>query len=162
MSDYPPVYPQSTSAINDFSNDPPKENVVREPPPSYAFLNPSVLDNANNVDSKPTQYQPQPQWSPPGTVGSLQNMYRGQMMVNPEINNIENYMAWSILNILFCCLCLGFVGCYYSSETNDSKVRGDIQGALNASRNARTINIITTCLGLFINTIYVLKITGIF
>jgi hypothetical protein len=151
-----------TSTVNDFSSDPPQENVVHAPPPSYGFLNPSVLDNTNDVGQKPTQYQPQPQWSSPGTVGSPQTMYSIPTMVNPEINNVENYMVWSVLNILFCCLCLGFVSCYYSMETNNSKVRGDIQGALNASRTARTLNIITTCLGLIINTMYVLYLTGTF
>ncbi len=61
MSDYPPVYPPVTSTVNDFSIDPSQENVVHAPPPSYGFLNPSVLDNANNVDKKSTQYQLQPQ-----------------------------------------------------------------------------------------------------
>jgi len=119
MSDYPPVYPPVTSTVNDFSRGQPQENVVHAPPPSYELLNPSVLHNANNVGEKPTQYQPQPQWSPPGNFGNTQNMYGVPTMVNPDINNIENYMVWSVLNILFCCLCLGFVGCYYSSETNN-------------------------------------------
>jgi hypothetical protein len=162
MSDYPPVYPPVTSTFNDFSSGPPQDNVVHAPPPSYGFLNPSVLNNANNIDQKPTQYQPQPQWSPTGTFGNTQNMYGVPTIVNvnPDLNNVENYIVWSVLNILCCCLCLGFVGCYYSLETNNAKVRGDIQGALTASRNARTINIITTCLGLIINTIYILYSIG--
>jgi len=79
-----------------------------------------------------------------------------------ELNSIENYQVWSILNILCCCWILGCVACYFSLETNNHKVRGDVQGALNASRNARTINIISTVLGIILNINLILYYSGVY
>jgi hypothetical protein len=70
--------------------------------------------------------------------------------IDPRLNNIRNYRIWSILNILFCCFCVGFVACHYSYETDSYILKGNVQGALKASRNARITNVIATLLGIII------------
>jgi hypothetical protein len=116
-----------------------------ESPPSYIGLNP-LLNKPNNP------IQPQAEWkvNHPDTHCVLR-------VTDPELNNIQNYQGWSILNILCCCWCLGCVACYYSCKTDSFISKGNIQSALSASRNARTINIIATVLGIIIiliNIIY--------
>ena len=150
MSDYPPPYPTISPPVNDFVGGVPTDNVVHQPPPSYGFLNPAALENTG---TKAPQYQPQVG----GYPGSPSATYGVPMMINPELNQIEEYTAWSVINILFCCCCLGLVACYYSVEAGNAKKMGDIQSALNASRTARTINIIATILGPILSVICVLQ-----
>jgi hypothetical protein len=157
VNDFPPPYSAPASVVNDVPSGPITENVIHKSPPSYGFLNPLALNNTNNVG--PSTIQPQPQF---GGMESTPNMYGVTTMVHLELDQVDSYQVWSILNILFCCLCLGAIACFYSCETNDAKLRGDIQGALNASRNARTINIICTVLGLILNVILVIYYIGIF
>ena len=120
-------------------------------PPPYGFhVNPNT---SNDAYGKPAGSSNQPQWG--GAVP-----YVTTTVVNTNVEQIETYMVWSVLNILFCCLCLGFVACYYSSETNNQKMRGNFQGALAASRNARTMNIIATVLGAILSVNYALYLSG--
>jgi hypothetical protein len=125
MADIPMSSSVQISVTGDFSTNPYLENVVQKEPTNNVFVNP-LSNNPNNVDPSTVQCQPQSQWGAMGNLGSTPNMYDVQTMVNPEINNIENYMVWSVLNIFCCCLCLGLIACYYSSETKNLKVRGDI------------------------------------
>ncbi len=147
MSDYSTSRVSPPPLVNDFSPNSTREN---ELPPSYT----SIINNSNNIHPKSDQYQFQ--FGTTRNVIHTQNMSNVSTSFNQELNNIENYKVWSIINIIFCCLCLGCVACFYSVETDDAKLRGDIQGALNASRNARTINIVATILGIIILIIYVL------
>lgn len=149
MSQPPPTYDQAILVGSNFSQCQTTENVVQKEPSVHVFVNPSAPDNINNVATSIVQPQPQ-----------------GQAMVNTENRNmhsvsarslelieIEDYYCWSIFNMLCCGICFGCVACYYSSKTNKMKLRGDIQNALDASRTARTINIITTVLGIIIISI---------
>jgi hypothetical protein len=110
-----------------------------ESPPSYTDLN-------------PIQFQPEWRINHPDTHYVL-------TVIDPELNNIQNHKFWSILNILCCCFCLGLIACHYSYETDLFILKGNIQGALSASRTARKINIIATILGttvFFICIIYMI------
>ncbi len=161
MSDYPATDLPLSSVISDSSRGPITENVVYSPAPSYGFVNPSTLDNTNNVNQKPAQYQPQ--WGAAGNVEHTPNIYVVPPTVaNQELNQVESYTVWSVLNIFFCCWILGCVACAFSLQTNNAKERGDLHGALSASRTARTINIISTVLGVIIYIIYILYYTGTF
>ncbi len=141
VDDYPSKYPYA-------------ENVVEKDPPSYACEYP-LSNNTYNVGQNTIQSQPQPQFVPTGNV--VVTTAHVPKVVNPVLNDINNYQCWSILNILCCCICLGAVACYYSSKTDSALLRGDIQGALNASRNARTFNIIATVIGVIIITLNIIN-----
>ena len=128
MSEYPPVYS----------------------PPNYGFANPSSSssEEMNKGSAFPNQFQPQKVHStiPPPIPP----------VIVQDLNSVPNYMAWSILNILCCFWILGCVACFFSIQTDDSKKNGDIQGALNNSRTARIINIVSTILGLILNIIVII------
>jgi hypothetical protein len=94
---------------------------------------------------------------------SVQSEYlHGTAQIVVDLNKIDNYQCWSIFNILFCCWFLGCFACYFSCETDKSKEQGDIQQALNASRNARTMNIIATILGIILNALIILYRIGLY
>jgi len=110
MANIPKSFGAPISVTGDFSTNPYLENVVQKELPSYVFVNP-LSNNPNNVGLSTVQYQPQSQWGTLRNLESTPNMYGVPTMVNPEINNIENYMVWSVLNIFCCYLCLGLLAC---------------------------------------------------
>ena len=63
---------------------------------------------------------------------------------------IPNYLVQSILVTFCCCLPFGIVAVVYAAQVNDKAARGDIAGAMNASRNAKIWSIVSFSLGLVI------------
>lgn len=51
--------------------------------------------------------------------------------------DVPNYLVWSILTTLFCCLPLGVVAIIYSAEVNTKLAVGDLNGAMEASAKAK-------------------------
>jgi hypothetical protein len=51
--------------------------------------------------------------------------------------NIPNYLVQSILVTIFCCLPLGIPAIVFAAQVNGKLAAGDVQGALNASKNAK-------------------------
>jgi len=49
-----------------------------------------------------------------------------------------NYLVWAILTTIFCCLPFGIVSIVFAAQVNSKWQAGDYDGALNASKNART------------------------
>jgi Interferon-induced transmembrane protein/TIR domain len=68
----------------------------------------------------------------------------------------ENYLVWSILVTLFCCLPLGAVAIYYSTQVNKHYDAGDMAKALQASKTTRTWIIVCAVTGLAVFAIYVI------
>lgn len=48
-----------------------------------------------------------------------------------------NYLVFAILTTIFCCQVLGIVSIVFAAQVNSRWNSGDIQGALDASRNAK-------------------------
>ncbi|TXH64812.1 MAG: CD225/dispanin family protein [Lysobacteraceae bacterium] len=77
--------------------------------------------------------------------------------------NIPNHMVWAIVStVLGLCLCCpalgtGIVAIVFASKVNNLLNQGDIDGARQASNNAKTWCMVTTglaVLGLIINIVY--------
>ncbi|QWR78965.1 CD225/dispanin family protein [Candidatus Magnetomonas plexicatena] len=51
---------------------------------------------------------------------------------------IPNYLVYSILVTLFCCLPTGIVAIVYSSQVSGKVASGDFQGAVVSSKKAKT------------------------
>ena len=60
--------------------------------------------------------------------------------------HISNYLAWAIVCI-FLCWPLAIPAIVYASKVNNLIAMGDYEGAMNASKNAKTFCIIATVLG---------------
>jgi hypothetical protein len=162
MTDNSSTYPPSSTLLKDFSTHPVTENVIHNKLSSDGFTNPLALNNTNNLGAKATEYEPQSQWRETERVNNTSNMYPALRMMNPQLDQIENFKIWSVINTLCCCLCLGLVACHYSFETENYKVRGDFQSALRASKNARMFNIIATVIGLILTTYYIFCIAKLY
>jgi Interferon-induced transmembrane protein len=51
---------------------------------------------------------------------------------------VPNYLPQAILTTLFCCLPFGVVAIVYAAQVNSKLQAGDYEGAMQASKNART------------------------
>uniref|UniRef100_A0A3P9QG46 Uncharacterized protein n=1 Tax=Poecilia reticulata TaxID=8081 RepID=A0A3P9QG46_POERE len=60
------------------------------------------------------------------------------------------YRGWSIFNILCCCWPLGAFALYYSCKANTANEAGDTAAAQDASKTARTLNILSLICGLIL------------
>lgn len=69
---------------------------------------------------------------------------------------IPNYLWQSIVVTILCCNCfpLGIVAIIFAAQVNDKLRRGDIQGAMQASKNAKMWCWITFGAGLLVILIY--------
>jgi hypothetical protein len=65
-----------------------------------------------------------------------------------------NYLWQSIVVTLCCCLPLGIVAIIFAAQVNDKFRRGDIQGAMQASKQAKMWMLIAFGLGLLVILIY--------
>ncbi|CAF1311714.1 unnamed protein product [Adineta steineri] len=112
----------------------------------------------------PNFYQPQP-------VLIYQNPNHPPMMMmnhgininpamTPQIMAIPDYKSWSIFNICCCCFILGIFAYIKSGRTRDNKMCGNFQGALEASKSAKILNILATVTGsIVIITLIILAAT---
>ncbi len=144
MADIPPI---SYSSVHDLPKNQTTQNAVCMELPNSG----SPLHNINN----PGKVQYQPQSSSRNNGDFTQTFVNSGGNRSISTDEIETYKLWSIFNILCCCLCLGCVAYHFSMHTDSLKKQGNIQDALNASKHARLMNIITTIAGIILIGIYI-------
>ncbi len=66
-----------------------------------------------------------------------------------------NYLAWAIVTTLLCFWPLGIVAIVFAAQVNTKWAAGDVLGAQNASRQARTFTIVAAVIGALIVPIVV-------
>ena len=67
-----------------------------------------------------------------------------------------NYLVFAILTTIFCCQILGIVSIVFAAQVNSRWNSGDIQGALDASKNAKLWAWIAFGSGLIIALVFTL------
>lgn len=72
----------------------------------------------------------------------------------PAGGNVPNYLVWSILTTLLCCLPIGVVAIVYSTQVNSKLQVGDYQGALEASNKAKMWCMISAGLGVAVTVLW--------
>ena len=87
----------------------------------------------------PPQYGQQPQFAPP-----------------PYGQSFQNYLWFSILNTVLCCLPAGIIGIVFSQQASSKYQVGDFAGAQNAGRIALIANLIGVGLGVVGDIIWLL------
>jgi hypothetical protein len=55
-----------------------------------------------------------------------------------------DYLAWSICNLILCCLPLGIVALVFSIQSQSAANRGDMAEAERTSNTAKTCNMVAT------------------
>ncbi len=104
---------------------PPKPPVAPPQPPVYPQQPYNAVPPQPPVAPPPPAYPQQPQQPVP---------------------HISNYLAWAIVCI-FLCWPLAIPAIVYASKVNNLIAMGDYEGAMNASKNAKTFCLIATILG---------------
>jgi len=113
----------------------------------------AVPDNCNfctNCGAPIAASQPQPQYQV--NINSQPNPQPQPQYAGPKP---KNYLVWSILTTIFCCLPLGIWCIICSSKVNKEWDRGNYVGAKEASSRAKTWIIVSAILGLVANVVYV-------
>lgn len=75
---------------------------------------------------------------------------------------IKDYMVFSILTTIFCCIPFGIIAIVYSSKVSKLIAAGDFEGASNASRNSKIWNIAALVSGIVLGIICILLSAGVF
>jgi hypothetical protein len=113
------------------------------PPAAPATSTAASAAGAGRLPAAPA-YQPPSQQPDYGTQPPPPT---GQQYAAPAGQAIPNYLVFSILSTLLCCLPAGVVGIVYSSQVNTKLSQGDYAGAKSASDNARLWSIISAGAG---------------
>lgn len=58
--------------------------------------------------------------------------------MNTSQDVVPNNLVWAILTTLFCCLPLGIVSIVFAAKVDGLRAAGDLAGAWEASRKAKT------------------------
>lgn len=75
----------------------------------------------------------------------------------------KTWLVESILVTIFCCQILGIISIIYSASIEAKFYRGDIAGAENASRTAKTLVLVSVAFGLLaVVTVIILSAMGVF
>ena len=69
-----------------------------------------------------------------------------------------NYLVWSILTTLFCCLPLGIVSIVFAAQVNSKWSAGDVAGAQESSAKAKKFAIWSAIAGVVVGILYVVLI----
>ena len=91
------------------------------------------------------QGQIPPPQGPPGPPQGYGYGYAGAG--GPVGPQPENYLVWSILSTVFCCLPLGIVSIVFSAQVSSKWQMGDQAGALESSRKAKQFALWSTIIG---------------
>jgi hypothetical protein len=67
-----------------------------------------------------------------------------------------NYLVWSILSTIFCCLPLGVVSIVFAAQVNGKWAQGDAAGAMESSRKAKQFATWSAIAGVVVIVLYVL------
>ncbi len=70
----------------------------------------------------------------------------------------SNYLVWAILTTIFCCLPLGVVSIVYAAQVNSKWAMGDVNGAMESSKNARNFAIISAVIWAVIGVIWIIVV----
>ncbi|XP_040278303.1 dispanin subfamily A member 2b-like [Bufo bufo] len=66
----------------------------------------------------------------------------------------KDYLIWSIVNLICCCLPLGLAALIFSIKTRDATQQNDSFLAAKHSRTARSLNIAATVIGIIITIVF--------
>lgn len=74
---------------------------------------------------------------------------------------VPNHLVWAIVTTLFCCLPLGIVSIVFSSQVDGKRIAGDLAGAREASRKAKSWAIWSAVAGPALIVLWIVFMGGI-
>ncbi len=112
------------------------------------------------ASAAPYGQQPPPPYGQPPPYGYGQPPYGQPGYGAPMGQKPQNYLVFSILSTLLCCLPLGVAAIVFSSQVNSKYAAGDFHGAMVASEKAKKFTIASAVGGLVV--IMIAVATGAF
>jgi Interferon-induced transmembrane protein len=97
--------------------------------------------------------------APPMPGTGMPGQY-GQYGAAAPGGQVPNYLVWSILTTLLCCLPAGIVAIVYSSQVSTKLAAGDYAGAVDSSNKARTWCIVSAVAGVVGAVIWIAVFAG--
>lgn len=95
-----------------------------------------ALQNTQEQPPQQPAYPQQPQQG--GYQQPQQPAYQQPMYQQQPVPQVNNYLVWSILVTIFCCLPFGIAAIVFSSKVNTLLAQGNYAGAMDASKKAKT------------------------
>jgi hypothetical protein len=70
--------------------------------------------------------------------------------------SVQNYLVPAILVTIFCCLPAGIVAIVYAAQVNGKLAGGDVAGAMDSSKNAKTWCLVSAGAGVVVIVVWCL------
>jgi len=131
--------------------------VTHQPRPNYAQTDSQVMQNPYQIPTVPAHMYSNGRILPVSYANVRMN---GPYPVVRKTVKVHDYLAWSICNMVCCCLVFGAIAVSMSIQTKTRKRFGDIQGAQSASKWAAILNIGGTIIGIIVIILVIVKYTG--
>lgn len=99
-------------------------------------------------------------WAPASTVPELDELFRSSTpphasaFTPPPVKKPDNWLVWSILSTLFCCLPFGVVAIVYSAQVDSQWYRGEHERAINSARKAKNFTIASVICSVVVWIVY--------
>jgi len=119
-------------------------------------LSPPLQKNDGSLPP-PMAGSPQP---PPMSAGATPPPRSSARLPPLPAGQVPNYLVWSILATLCCCLPFGIVAVIYSAQVNTKLGAGDLAGAQTASDNAKMWCWISLGAGVIVGILYSIGIAA--
>lgn len=122
---------------------------------SLASLGVTEVTEVTVPPGEPPPYPGDPSWqSPPPPPPDQPPGMGGYGGGGPSSAPIPNYLVWSILTTVLCCLPFGIVSIVHAAKVDGLRNAGDIAGAMDASRKAKTWAMVAAGAGLVVIVLY--------
>ena len=121
----------------------------------FRFAPPSL---SNAPAGPPPPQAPPPAQAPPQTQAAPNQQQAGAQVrdvLDGRAAKPKNWLVESILATLFCCLIPGIVGIIYAAKVDSRFYAGDVAGAEDAAKTARTWTLVSFGLGLTFIILYI-------
>jgi hypothetical protein len=121
-------------------------------PPPYGSPSPSRF---GTPPPPPAQQPPYGQAAPYGAAPYGQAPAYGSAYGQPMGPPPQNYLVWSILSTIFCCLPLGIASIVFAAQVNSKWSAGDVAGAIESSEKAKKFAMWSAVAGVIIVVLYI-------
>jgi hypothetical protein len=142
VSDVPPPPPPPSEEGDDWDRPPPPP----PPPPPPGYQPPGYQQPGYEQPGYGQPQYGQPQYGQPQYGQPQYGQYAYGAPAGPAPNN---FLVPAILVTLFCCMPAGVAAIVYAAQVNSKWSAGDVVGAQNSAKNARTWTFVSLGIGLF-------------
>jgi hypothetical protein len=128
--------------------------ITHKPLPIYEFIYPTVTQNCDQQQIKYSLIDKNIQQT---QIKFINDNINDRSLLKPVLNDIPDYTAWSVFNLIFFSFILGIWALIMSHKTKEKKSQNDLEGAQEASLITALLNTFATGFGSIIIMIYIVR-----